>query len=560
MARSFEERHAAISRRYRRWTPVMLHEVLDRAAATMPDRPYILTDDRAFTYAEIAERSRRVAGGLSSLGISRGDHVALLMANYPEFVWTKYAISRLGAVAVPVNFFNRRDELAYVLKQSDAKILITMDRFRDLDYLAMLDDIALGWEWTGGGGALPRLERVVVMGEGRADAMALPELDGAPPAEVGGDASLVSDIIYTSGTTGQPKGVQMTHDMLTRAAFTSALTRGFGDGWRVLFSLPMYHVYGYVEGMLTVPWIGGAIIPQTAFGAESTVSGIVRHEANDVLLVPTMTLAILDYLKANPTAMPSLVSVISSGQRSPKGIWEEIRAHFGDVELTTGYGMSEVTATMAMTRVGDPDTALRDTNGRMRDAGPAGIEDLGGKLVRYRVADPATGEEMLQGETGELQARGVCVTPGYYDKPEETAKTFTDDGWLRTGDLGRLLDDDYIVLDGRTKESYRIGGEQVMPTEIEDVLTTHPDVQQAHVVPVPDTRLGEVGVAYIVAREHADVTADALIAFCRKKLARFKVPAHVLFVDAADLPVTPSGRARKFLLSERAVRTLGIDA
>ena len=322
----------------------------------------------------------------------------------------------------------------------------------------------------------------------------------------------------------------------------------------------MYHVYGYVEGMLTVPWVGGAIVPQTVFGPADLVRGLVEHRAQDVLLVPTMTLAILDHLKAHPTPMPDLVSVISSGQRSPRGIWDQIRQHFGPVELTTGYGMSEVTATMFLTRVGDPWERLVQTNGRMRDAGPAGMPDLGGRLALYRVVDPQTGAVLPQGQTGELQARGVCVTQGYYNKPKETAALFTADGWLHTGDLGHLLDDDYLVLDGRLKESYRCGGEQVLPTEIEDVLTAHPAVIQAHVVPVPDERMGEVGVAWIVTRPGQPVTAEELLARCKASLARFKVPRHVLFIAAQDLPVTPSGRARKFLLAERAVRELGIVA
>lgn len=562
MARTFRDRHADVLKRHPKWRSRMLHEILDEAAAETPDRPCIITDSDTFTYADVTERSKRVAGGLAALGVSPGDHVALLMANHPDFVWIKHAISRLGAVCIPVNFFNRRDELAYVLQQSDAKILITMDRFRDLDYLAMLDEIAPGWESAGGEEALPHLSHVVVRPDAeiaRDGVRTLADLDGAPPAPVASNAERISDIIYTSGTTGQPKGVMMTHAMLARASFTSALTRGFDDAWRVTFSLPMYHVYGYVEGMLTVPWVGGAIIPQTVFNPAETVRAIVHHKANDVLLVPTMTIAMLEHLKANPTEMPDLVAVISSGQRSPKGIWDGIRTHFGDVELTTGYGMSEVTATMTLTRVGDPDEKLRETNGRMRDAGPAGCEELRGKLVLYRAVDPQTGEVLPDGETGELQARGLCVTKGYYNKPKETEDLYTADGWIHTGDLGHLIEDDYLVLDGRLKESYRCGGEQVMPTEIEDVLTAHPDVMQAHVVPVPDLRMGEVGVAYIVTRNGATVTAEDLAERCKSSLARFKVPKHVLFIDQADLPVTPSGRARKFLLSERAVRELEIE-
>ncbi len=563
MSPSFSERHDAVLARHPEWRPRMLHEIIDEVAAEFPDRPYVITDAGQFTYRDVVERSRRVAGGLVEAGVAAGDHVALLMANHPDFVWTKLAISRVGATCVPINFLNRKDELAYVLKQSDAKLLITMDRFRDLDYLAMLDEIAPDWEANGGGDHLEKLMGVVVRPDSATPdraARLLSDLDADLPYQASGAPEAVSDIIYTSGTTGQPKGVLLTHDMLARASFTSALTRGFDDGWRVTFSLPMYHVYGYVEGMLTVPWVGGAIIPQVGFSPADTVEAIIRHKAHDILLVPTMTLAILDHLRENPAEFTSLVAVLNSGQRSPKAIWDDIRTHFGDVELTTGYGMSEVTATMALTRVGDPDEKLRETNGRMRDAGPAGVQDLGGRLVQYRAADPKTGQVLPDGELGELQATGVCVTQGYYNKPEETEKTFTKDGWLRTGDLGRLLPDGYLVLEGRTKESYRCGGEQVMPTEIEDVLTGHPAVLQAHVVPVPDDRMGEVGVAYIVVRGKDAVSGTELMERCKANLARFKVPKHVLFIDQADLPVTPSGRARKFLLTKRAVQELGIEA
>lgn len=563
-APTVEDRVAALARRVPAWQGWMLHQRLDETAAQVPDRAFVIAETATHSYAEIATRSRRMAAGLRARGIGMGDHVALLMANFAEFVVARFALSRLGAVCVPVNFLSRRDELAYVLEQSDAVALITMDRFRGLEYLDMLDDLIPGWECQGFGARFPKLRTVAVFpasGAAPRDGVeTLGLLEGH--AEFAGldmpDPGLISDIIYTSGTTGQPKGVMLSHDMLLREAFTSAWCRAWDDGWRVTFSLPMYHVYGYVEGILPVLFVGGAVILQTAFDPEGTIDAINRHGADDVLLVPTMTLAVLDYLRSNPTPTPSLRSVLSSGQRSPAAIWQEILDHFGPVELVTGYGMSEVTASGTFTRLGDPIERLQATNGRMRDAGVAGLLELGGRVIEYRVADPETGRELPQGTIGELQARGVCVTPGYYNKPQETARTFTTDGWLRTGDLGRMLEDDYIELVGRTKESYRCGGEQVMPTEIEDVLTAHPAVLQAHVVPVPDPRMGEVGVAYVVTRANVPVNADELIERCRERLARFKVPRHIFFISAADLPVTPSGRARKFLLAERARSELGL--
>ncbi len=565
MAASIAERQQALVRRMPAWVPRTLDQMLDVAAAEFRDRPYVVTDEGSWTYAEIKAWSERIAQGLVEAGIRPGDHVALVLGNHPEFVAAKFAIARAGAACVPINFLNKRDELGFVLKQSDARLLITMDRFRGLDYLKALDELAPGWETRGGGEAFPVLERVFVFPTSNAPvrpsaasfaSLASSKSPWRPLQDR--DPHAMSDMIFTSGTTGSPKGVMLTHDMLLRTACGSAYARAFDDGWRVLFSLPMYHVYGYVEGMLPVLFVGGAIIPQLQFDAGATLSAVARHKATDILLVPTMTLVLLEELRQRTYDLSSLVAVISSGQRSPAAIWPEIRRHFGPVELTTGYGMTEVTATTTATRPDDPFERLL-TNGRRRVAGPSGDPSLGGLLVEYRVIDPETGQDVPHGEVGELVARGPGVTAGYYKRPDATAEAFTADGWLRSGDLGRFDGDGYLALVGRRKESYRCGGEQVMPTEIEDVLVTHPAVQQAHVVPVPDRKMGEAGAAYVVLRSDVPVTSEELIALCSDRLARFKVPKYVLPIRAEDLPVTPSGRARKFLLSQRAIADLNLS-
>lgn len=565
MPLAVDERRAALCARIPQWQPRCLHELLDDATVEFGARDYVVTDAARFSYADIARRSKALAGGLRALGVTRGDHVAVIMANYAEFVAVKFAVSRVGATCVPINFLNRRDEIGYVLSQSDASILITMDSFRGLDYLAALNDLAPGWASEGGGETFPKLRQIIVMPTGDAPApdkaMTLAQLenDHAPFDGIDDpDPQSVSDIIYTSGTTGSPKGVLMTHEMLLRAAFGSVYSRAFDDGWRVTFSLPMYHVYGYVEGMLTVPFVGGAIIPQLAFDPVATLDAIETHQADDILLVPTMTVAILDVLRKAPRSLPSLRAVISSGQRSPPGIWDEIDRLMTPDEVTTGYGMSELTATMSMTRPEDPKDRRSSTNGRMRDVGPAGDPDTG-HLAELRITDPETGKTQPPGEVGEIMARGLCVTAGYHDKPEETKAAFDADGWLHTGDLGKFDEDGYLHLVGRLKETYRCGGEQVMPTEIEDLLVTHPGVLQAHVVPVPDARMGEAGAAYVVLREGHDTAPEELTQMCKDRLARFKVPKYMLPIRAEDLPVTPSGRARKFLLSERAIRDLGLS-
>ena len=455
--------------------------------------------------------SVQLAAGLVNKGVKPGDHVALLMANFPEFVAVKFAIAMVGAVAVPVNFLNKRDELAYVLKQSNAVMLITMDSFRNMPYWRYLDELIPDWQVQGGGDVFPELKNVIVFATGEIDintwfkGAALLDAFGedmhlSSVSRPGVDATC--DIVYTSGTTGFPKGVILTHDMLLRTAFGSAWARGFEDARRILFSLPLYHVYGYVEGLLACMFVGGAIIPQSRFDAKDTLAAIEAHQATDILLIPAMTLALIDEQKIRPHPVPSLQSVLSSGGRAPATIWQQILDHLQPQEITTGYGMTEVTASSTVTQPTDKQDRWLHTNGRLRDVGPAGFPELENRLVIYRVVDPESGLVLARGSVGELQAKGPGVTRGYYNKPQETSVAFTSDGWLHTGDLGRLDDDDYISLVGRLKESYRCGGEMVMPSEAEDVLMSHSAVLQAHVVPVPDERMGEIGVAFVVLREH----------------------------------------------------------
>ena len=566
-AASVRQRQEALRLRFPAWQARTLDQLFDAVAAEFPQRPCVVTDEGRWSYAQVKAWSEQLAAGLASAGVRPGDHVGLLMANYPAFVATKLAIARAGAVCVPINFLNRRDELGYVLHQSDAVLLITMDQFRGLNYQQFLDELAPGWAQQGGGEAFPRLRQVVVFptGEGpgpRESAAQLQDfgagLTWQPIAQRNPHGNC--DIIYTSGTTGAPKGVMITHDMMLRTAFGSAWGRAFEDGRRILFSLPMYHVYGYVEGMLAALFVGGSIVPQLRFDAAETLDGIERHEASDVLLIPTMTLALVDEQRRHRRALPSLRSMISSGGRSPATLWAQIDEWLGPVELTTGYGMTEVTASSTVTRPDDPAERRLTTNGRLRDVGPAGDPALGGRLVVYRVVDPETGRIVAPGEVGELQAQGPGVTAGYYNKPDATAEAFTADGWLCSGDLGRIDADDYLTLVGRRKESYRCGGELVMPTEVEDLLVTHPAVLQAHVVPVPDERMGEVGVVFVVLRELPAVSDEEILSLCRERVARFKVPRHVLRIRAEDIPATPSGRARKFLLTQIALERLGLNA
>lgn len=548
------DRQAALEQAKPAWNPLTLDQALSLAASEWPENEFVVSERGCFSYRALDQWVTELAVGLVSKGVRKGDHVALLMANYPEFVALKFAIARAGAVAVPINFMNRRDELKYVLEQSEAVCLITMDRFRDLNYLDMLDDISPEWSLTNCLSALPKRPSVFVFSVSNqplpAGVSTLADLKGEGDIPKQGDPASVSDIIYTSGTTGGPKGVMLTHDMLLRAAYGSAYARAFVTRQRILFSLPLYHVYGYVEGLLAALQVGGAVVIQEQFDPDTTLQAIDRYKVDDVLLIPTMTLALLEQLKSKEYPLSSLKSMLSSGGKAPEKIWEDIYQAFGAIEVTTGYGMTEATASSTVTRPDDPVSRLKTTNGRLRDVGVAGESSIDGKLVRYRVVDVNTNEVLKANAIGELRMKGIGVTAGYYNKPEETAAAFDAEGWFRTGDLGVLDEQGYITLKGRTKESYRCGGELVLPLEVESVLTTHEGIAEAHVVAFPDDRMGEVGVACIISQSNAVLSEEALADFCRSRMARFKVPRHFLFLSREDIPVTPTGRPRKFLLAQ----------
>ena len=563
------DRRAALEARHPVWMPRTTAQTLDLVAAEHPARSLVLGDDHDHTYAEIAAWSGRLAAGLVSVGVRPGGHVAVDMANGPEVVALKFAVARLGAVSVSINFLLRHEELAYVLGQSGARVLITMDHFRGLDYLDALDRIAPGWdtrEDRAGGGTLPALERVFVLGtdgppaRGRTldDLVAL----GADVADdeiqartAAADPFATSDLLYTSGTTGTAKGVMLQHDAVLRTAYACAYTRAFGDGRRMLYALPIYHVFGYIEGLVAALFVGGAGAPHASFDAGRTLRDIARHRIDELICVPAMTSVVLAAARAGDHDLSSLRTMFSSGGAHPPHLWAEMYEVLGVDEIFTAYGQTETTASATCTQPGDPLERLMGTNGCLKPAGVAGEPELGGVLAVYKAIHPETGETLPVGETGELVCRGPIITRGYHDKPEETAALFTAEGWMRTGDLGRIDEHGYLVLTGRLKESYRCGGELVMPGEVERILGEHPDVEAAHVVGVPHERMGEVGCAWVVPGARRP-TPEELVEHCTGRLARFKVPAAVLFTDAADLPMTVTGRVRKFVLVERALAAL----
>lgn len=580
---TINERRAALDERFSEWTPRTLDAWLDVCAEEYPERDFVVTDERVLSYADVAAESRRLADGLTVLGVRRGDRVGLLMANYAEFVTWKFAIARAGAVAIPFNFLYRTDELRYVLKQSDCKVLVTNAGYRTgsghLDHAGMLDEIVPGWDTPDfpdrpvvGGSAPDGLRHVVLVERpelpvrpGAFTATTLVQIalenEGAS-AGAGHHPDDVSDLLYTSGSTGSPKGVQVTHDAVLRTGYASALTRAYEDGRRILFSLPCYHMFGYVEGLLSATYVGGAIIMLPSFSAEAYLTAIEKHRATDMLCVPTMAVALVESPLRTGADLSSLTAILCGSAPAPVWLWEQVERDFGVSEIVTGYGMTECGGAMTLTLPEDDLVLTSTTVGRPKLAGSAGVAGHG-TLCVYRTVDPTSGDVLPEGAVGELTSSGPTTMLGYFAKPEETAAALhsSADGttWLHSGDLGQVREDGYLVLTGRSKEVYKSGGELVMPKEVEEVLGAHPAISQVYAVGVLDDRWGEIGCAVIVRAPGAEgdaLTADDVIAHAREHLARFKVPKRVEFLDATQLPTTATGKVQKFRLVELVAQSV----
>jgi fatty-acyl-CoA synthase len=551
---SIEERRESLRRRFPVWQPRSLAEWLDACADEYGDRPLVLTDDTSLSYADVSAESRRLADGLAALGVRPGDRVGMIMANYPQFVTVKFAIARLGAIAVPFNFLYRQDELRYVLDDSGCRVVVTMTGFRGLDYQSMLDAIAPGWD-----SATPDTSCTVVLldtdGQARPDCCTVAGLAALGDENSGASTSFVADpndaadMLYTSGTTGSPKGVLVSHDAVLRTAYASALTRAYEDGRRILFSLPCYHMFGYIEGLLSTMFVGGAIIPQTTFSAEGYFAGIQRHRASDILCVPTMAVALAESPSHARYELSSLNAMLCGSAPAPVWLWRRIEDDFGVSKIVTGYGMTECGGAMTLTRPEDPLPLTSETVGKPKMAGAASVPGTDA-LVVYKSVDPETGDDLPAGEAGELASSGPTAMLGYWNRPADTAAALRD-GWLFSGDLGRVRADGYLQLTGRRKELYKSGGELVMPKEIEDLLAAHDEISQVFAVGLVDDRWGEIGCVVVVSVPESSLGEDDVLDICRAKLARFKVPKRVVFYRAEDLPTTPTGKVQKYRLVEQ---------
>ncbi|MEW9675107.1 AMP-binding protein [Lentibacillus sp. L22] len=574
MVKSVTERRHDIESQFPVWKRKTLGAHFAERAQKYPDRPLLLTADREYTYMDVWNESIQVARALMALGVKRRDHVALLMENRPEFISLKIAVSLVGAVCVPINTMLREDELEYTLRQSDTNWLFFHQTIKKTNYAEIIDRlidqnklqdihgkhvmqqaICIPNQPSSGGS-----ERFIVWDDflAKSSSVAMDVLQERIDHSEYPDE--IVDIIYTSGTTGLPKGVMLTHDMVLRCGFSSALSRAFEDGRRIFTTLPMYHVFAYIEGILSATYVGGALVLTTESTPKSMLTLMEKTRATDFLGVPSMLLSILHYPDLKKYDLTSLFSLLCAAAPAPIPVWKQAIQELGLTEICTAYGGTEATAATVHTEVGDSVAIVSTRVGRMKPGGSSGLAEFGGANTQYKVVDPFTKEDIDPNTPGELVVRGNIVTNGYYNKPEETAAAIDKDGWFYTGDLGRIDEHGYIEFLGKSKDLYKVSGENVAPKEVEEVISNHDAVKQVYVVGVPDAITGEIGAAFVELKAGKKLKRRDIVNLCREQLAKFKVPRYVWFIEEADWPYTGNGKIQKFRLVEAAKKYLGKNA
>jgi len=541
---------------------VTIGDLFDRIALGAGDREaaVFVDHDVRWSYRELHARVVQVARGLMGLGIEAGEHVAIWATNWPEWVLLQLATAKIGAVLVTVNPAYRSDELAYVLAQSDATALFMIERFRTSSYTRLLaeccPEIADARPGRLASKRFPYLKRVALLGEATAPGM----LSWADVLAAGAgisdhmlrrrqetvDPDDPVNVQYTSGTTGFPKGAELTHVNLVNNAYYVGECLRLTARDRLCVPVPFYHCFGCVLGTLAAVVRGATlVVPAEHFDPGKTLQAVAAERCTVLHGVPTMFIAELAHPRFAEFDLTSLRTGIMAGAPCPIEVMRRVVEQMHAREMTIAYGQTEASPVITQTRAEDPIELRVSTVGRPLPK------------VEVRIVDER-GHEVPRGTQGELCCRGHLVMRGYYKMPEATAKAIGRDGWLHTGDLATMDEHGYCRITGRIKDMVIRGGENVYPREIEEFLYRHPKVADVQVFGVPDPVRGEELAAWIRLAPGATATEDEIRAYCKERIAHYKVPRYVRFVD--DYPMTVTGKVQKFKMREIMTHELGLPA
>jgi fatty-acyl-CoA synthase len=530
----------------------------EKAVINDPDREFLVYPDRdlRFTYKEFDERVNMLAKGLIEIGIGKGDHVGIWATNVPDWLTFLFATSKIGAVFVTVNTAYKIHEVEYVMKQADLKAIAIIDGFRDVSYIDTIYELVPELKTQSRGNLksekFPFLKNIIFIGQEKHRGMySTREL--LLLGQHGSDEDVhkimqtldkddVINMQYTSGTTGFPKGVMLTHYNILNNGYYIGERQKFTEEDRVCLPVPLFHCFGIVLGVLATLTHGGTLVLLELFDPLMVLAAVQKEKCTALYGVPTMFIAEFSHPMFKMFDLSSLRTGIMAGSPCPIEAMKRVINDMNCKDITIAYGLTEASPVFTQTSTDDP------IERRVSTVGTAMPE------IEVKIIDPETGETVGPDVQGEICCRGYNVMKGYYKMPEMTDFAIDEDGWLHSGDLATVDAEGYYRITGRIKDMIIRGGENIYPREIEEFLFTMPGVKSAQVVGIPDEKYGEIVGAFVVPDDGNELTEEDVRDYSLSKIARYKVPKHVFFVD--DYPLTASGKVQKFKLRDLAVELL----
>jgi fatty-acyl-CoA synthase len=521
----------------------------DAMAARYPTNECVVSVEQnlRLTYAEMQRATDRLARALAAIGVEHGDRVGIWSTNNVEWLIAQFATPKIGAILVNINPAFRSSELDYVLRQSGVSVLITQDRYKTSGYLSMVRELRPN---------LAQLRRVIVIGDRpatRGDELSWHALlahaeDVSETAlrERGARAQCdeAINIQYTSGTTGHPKGATLSHHNVLNNGFFIGEGCRFTERDRVCIPVPFYHCFGMVLGNLACVTHGATIvIPAPTFSPAASLAAVAQERCTALYGVPTMFIAELAEPDFAAYDLSSLRTGIMAGSPCPVEVMKRVQTEMHMPEVTICYGMTETSPVSTQTSVDDPLEKRTGTVGRVHPH------------IEVKIIDP-DGRVVPRGTPGELCTRGYSVMLGYWNDPAQTAQAIDAARYMHTGDIAVMDDEGYVNISGRIKDMVIRGGENIYPREVEEFLYAHPAVKDVAVIGVPDAKYGEALCAWVIPHAGAEIDAEAVTAFCADRIARFKIPQYVVFVD--EFPMTVTGKVQKYRMRELSIEKLGL--
>jgi len=537
-------------------------DMFDRIVLRYPDNEALISRHQGlrYTYRRLREAVDRCARALMALGVVKGQRIGIWAPNCAEWAVVQFATSKLGAILVNINPSYRLNEVQYALRHSGCAWVVIAPAFKTSDYTAMIHELAPELAQSRPGtlaaAALPDLRGVIRLGTETSPGM-LPWADllamasTVTPEELGRvqrqqEFDDPINIQYTSGTTGYPKGATLSHHNILNNGFLVTELLRFTDRDRLLIPVPLYHCFGMVMGNLGCMTHGATMIyPSEGFEAAAVLEAAQAERATALYGVPTMFIAALNHPEFSRYDLTSLRTGIMAGSPCPVEVMKQAKSLMHMEEVAIAYGMTETSPVSTQTRIGAPLAKQVGTVGQVHPH------------VQIKIVDPGTGQVVPIGVQGELCTRGYSVMLGYWNNDEATRTAIDAARWMHTGDLATMDEEGYLNIVGRIKDMIIRGGENVYPREIEEFLYSHPKIQDVQVIGVPDVKFGEEVMAWVRLREGHSATAEEIRDYCRGKIAHYKIPRYVKFVEG--FPMTVTGKIQKFVMREQSVTELGLE-